>query len=124
MLFVGAGLDRATYFGGEFGSHHFKGGIGLEYRASSGLFIGAELRRGGRAARRGGTAPARQSTRGPSASHPVRVQRPDLAFEKLVSDRTGDKGDHDFAGVAGLLVIMTPADLDQLECGYLRLSAE
>lgn len=47
-----------------------------------------------------------------------------LALEKLVSDRTGDKGDRDLLVVAGLLAIMAPADLDQLECGYLGLSAE
>jgi hypothetical protein len=47
-----------------------------------------------------------------------------LALEKLVSDRTGDKGDRDLLVVAGLLAIMTPADLYQLECGYLGLSAE
>jgi len=47
-----------------------------------------------------------------------------LALEKLVSDRTGDKGDRDLLVVAGLLVGMTAGDLDQLERGYLGLSAE
>lgn len=47
-----------------------------------------------------------------------------LALEKLVSDRTGEKGDRDLLVVAGLLVGMTPADLDQLERAYLGLSAE
>ena len=47
-----------------------------------------------------------------------------LALEKLVSDRTGEKGDRDLLVVAGLLASMTPADLDQLERGYLGLSTE
>jgi len=48
MLFAGGGLDRATYFGGDIEGHHFEGGVGLEYRSSGGLFIGADLRLGGR----------------------------------------------------------------------------
>ena len=47
-----------------------------------------------------------------------------LALEKLVSDRTGEKGDRDLLVVAGLLASMTPADLDQLERRYLDLSTE
>jgi hypothetical protein len=47
-----------------------------------------------------------------------------LALEKLVSDRTGEKGDRDLLVVVGLLVTMTPADLDQLERGYRGLPAE
>ena len=47
-----------------------------------------------------------------------------LALEKLVSDRTGEKGDRDLLVVAGLLAAMTPADLDRIERGYLGLSAE
>jgi hypothetical protein len=47
-----------------------------------------------------------------------------LALEKLVSDRTGEKGDRDLLVVAGLLAAMAPADLDQLERAYLGLSAE
>lgn len=47
-----------------------------------------------------------------------------LALEKLVSDRTGEKGDRDLLVVAGLLASMTPADLDQLERTYAKLSAE
>lgn len=47
-----------------------------------------------------------------------------LTLEKLVSDRTGEKGDRDLLVVAGLLVGMTPADLDQLERAYLGLSVE
>lgn len=48
MLFAGAGLDRATYYGGAIDGRHFEGGIGLEYRADGGLFVGVDLRRGGR----------------------------------------------------------------------------
>lgn len=47
-----------------------------------------------------------------------------LALEKLVSDRTGEKGDRDLLVVAGLLVSMTPADLDQLERTYAALPVE
>jgi hypothetical protein len=47
-----------------------------------------------------------------------------LALEKLVSDRTGEKGDRDLLVVAGLLASMTPADLDQLELTYVTLPAE
>ncbi len=47
-----------------------------------------------------------------------------LALEKLVSDRTGEKGDRDLLVVAGLLTTMMPADLDQLERAYLRLPTE
>jgi hypothetical protein len=47
-----------------------------------------------------------------------------LALEKLVSDRTGEKGDRDLLVVAGLLVSMTAADLDQLEHMYRSLPAE
>lgn len=47
-----------------------------------------------------------------------------LALEKLVSDRTGEKGDRDLLVVAGLLASMTPADLDQLERTYAKLPAE
>lgn len=47
-----------------------------------------------------------------------------LALEKLVSDRTGEKGDRDLLVVAGLLASMTPADLDHLERTYATLPAE
>jgi hypothetical protein len=47
-----------------------------------------------------------------------------LALEKLVSDRTGEKGDRDLLVVAGLLASMTPADLDQLERTYAKLPAD
>lgn len=47
-----------------------------------------------------------------------------LALEKLISDRTGEKGDRDLLVVAALLAAMTPADLDQLERAYLDLPVE
>lgn len=47
-----------------------------------------------------------------------------LALEKLVSDRTGEKGDRDLLVVAGLLAHMKPAELDQLERSYRTLSIE
>jgi hypothetical protein len=47
-----------------------------------------------------------------------------LALEKLVSDRTGEKGDRDLLVVAGLLTAMTPADFDQVERVYLGLPVE
>jgi len=47
-----------------------------------------------------------------------------LALEKLVSDRTGEKGDRDLLVVAGLLAAMAPADFEQFERGYLGLSSE
>lgn len=47
-----------------------------------------------------------------------------LALEKLVSDRTGEKGDRDLLVVAGLLATMAPADLDQLERECLGLPAD
>lgn len=47
-----------------------------------------------------------------------------LALEKLVSDRTGEKGDRDLLVVAGLLAHMESSELDQLVQSYRRLSAE
>lgn len=47
-----------------------------------------------------------------------------LALEKLVSDRTGEKGDRDLLVVAGLLAVMTPSDYEHLERGYLGLPIE
>lgn len=47
-----------------------------------------------------------------------------LALEKLVSDRTGEKGDRDLLVVAGLLISMASSDLDQLEVLYRRLPVE
>lgn len=47
-----------------------------------------------------------------------------LALEKLVSDRTGEKGDRDLLVVAALLAAMPPAGFDQLERTFLDLSIE
>src|SRR5262245_54000618 len=47
-----------------------------------------------------------------------------LALEKLVSDRTGEKGDRDLLVVAGLLATMTHADVEQLAVRYAALSQE
>lgn len=47
-----------------------------------------------------------------------------LALEKLVSDRTGEKGDRDLLVVAGLLAHMLTAEIDQLERLHRTLSAE
>lgn len=47
-----------------------------------------------------------------------------LALEKLVSDRTGEKGDRDLLLVAGLLIRMEPGEFDQLERSYRGLSDE
>lgn len=47
-----------------------------------------------------------------------------LALEKLVSDRTGEKGDRDLLVVAALLASMTPSDFDQLARTYLDLATE
>lgn len=47
-----------------------------------------------------------------------------LTLEKLVSDRTGEKGDRDLLVVAGLLGQMTASQLDELERLHRGLSAE
>jgi len=47
-----------------------------------------------------------------------------LALEKLVSDRTGEKGDRDLLVVAALFAAMAPSDFDQLERAYIGLSVE
>lgn len=47
-----------------------------------------------------------------------------LVLEKLVSDRTGEKGDRDLLVVAGLLGHMTASQLDELERAYRDLSPE
>lgn len=57
----------------------------------------------------------------------VRVPLPrpaGLALEKLVSDRTGEKGDRDLLVAGGLFVLMTDEDLAELEGAYGRLGAE
>jgi hypothetical protein len=47
-----------------------------------------------------------------------------LALEKLVSDRTGEKGDRDLLVVAGLLAHMKSAELEHLVRSYRMLSSE
>jgi hypothetical protein len=47
-----------------------------------------------------------------------------LALEKLVTDRTGEKGDRDLLVVAGLLVSMSPEDLAEVESTYITLPPE
>ena len=47
-----------------------------------------------------------------------------LLLEKLVTDRTGEKGDRDLLVAIGLLMMASPADLDELEGAYRRLRPE
>jgi hypothetical protein len=55
----------------------------------------------------------------------VRLPRPaGLALEKLVSDRTGEKGDRDLLVVAGLFGLMSPSDVDELERSFRTLPVE
>jgi hypothetical protein len=55
----------------------------------------------------------------------IPVPRPaGLALEKLVTDRTGEKGDRDLLVVAGLLQLMGPDDLEEMEMRYPSLPAE
>lgn len=57
----------------------------------------------------------------------LRVPVPQIAgavLEKLVTDRTGEKGDRDLLVVAGLIASMDETDLDQLVEVYARLSPE
>jgi len=48
----------------------------------------------------------------------------DLMVEKLLTDRTGEKGARDLLVVAGLLAIATPADLDEVVVQAHDISAE
>jgi hypothetical protein len=55
----------------------------------------------------------------------VRLPRPaGLILEKLITDRTGEKGDRDLLVVVGLLTTARPADLDELEEAYRQLRPE
>lgn len=55
----------------------------------------------------------------------VRVPRPaGLVLEKLVTDRTGAKGDRDLLVALGLLMTARPADLDELDALYGTLRPE
>jgi hypothetical protein len=47
-----------------------------------------------------------------------------LLLEKLVTDRTGEKGERDLLVALGLLMTATPADLDELVTAYRRLRQE
>jgi len=47
-----------------------------------------------------------------------------LVLEKLLTDRSGEKGDRDLLVVVGLLSTMTEADLDEVVMGADGLSAE
>jgi hypothetical protein len=55
----------------------------------------------------------------------VRVPRPaGLLLEKLVTDRTAEKGERDLLVALGLLVTATAADRDELEEAYAQLRPE
>jgi hypothetical protein len=55
----------------------------------------------------------------------VRVPRPaGLMLEKLVTDRTGEKGDRDLLVALGLLMTAGPADLDEFDAAYATLRPE
>jgi hypothetical protein len=55
----------------------------------------------------------------------VRLPRPSgLILEKLVTDRTGEKGDRDLLVALGLLMTVKAADLDELATHYRRLDPE
>ncbi|MBI1876031.1 MAG: hypothetical protein HYS05_19370 [Acidobacteria bacterium] len=57
----------------------------------------------------------------------TRVRLPRLAgmlLEKLVTDRTGEKGDRDLLVALGLIATASRADLDELEAAYRRLRPE
>ena len=47
-----------------------------------------------------------------------------LLLEKLVTDRTGEKGERDLLVALGVLATSTPEDLDELEALYRRLRPE
>jgi hypothetical protein len=55
----------------------------------------------------------------------IRVPRPaGLLLEKLVTDRTGDKGERDLLVALGLIVTAGPADFDELNLAYRCLRPE
>jgi hypothetical protein len=55
----------------------------------------------------------------------VRLPRPaGLMLEKLVTDRTGEKGDRDLLVALGLLMTMASGDLDEVEAAYRQLRPE
>jgi hypothetical protein len=55
----------------------------------------------------------------------IPVPRPaGLALEKLITDRTGEKGERDLLVVAGLLATMRPPDIEELVAEYRGLGSE
>lgn len=55
----------------------------------------------------------------------VRLPRPSgLIVEKLITDRTGEKGERDLLVVLGLLTTSTASDIDELEQAYRQLRPE
>lgn len=57
----------------------------------------------------------------------TRVRLPRLAgllLEKLLTDRTGDKGERDLLVALGLLTTAGPGDIEELELAYARLRPE
>lgn len=55
----------------------------------------------------------------------VRLPRPaGLVLEKLVTDRTGEKGERDLLVALGVLTLMTPGDLDELDAAFQKLRPE
>ena len=55
----------------------------------------------------------------------LRLPRPaGLLLEKLVTDRTGEKGERDLLVALGLLVTAAPEDLDEVEAAFGRLRPE
>ncbi len=55
----------------------------------------------------------------------VRLPRPSgLILEKLVTDRTGEKGDRDLLVALGMLITARPSDLDEVAADYRRLDPE
>jgi hypothetical protein len=55
----------------------------------------------------------------------IPVPRPaGLLVEKLLTDRSGEKGDRDLLVAMGLLLVAQPADIDEFEHIYRALPAE
>jgi hypothetical protein len=80
VLFVGAGLDRGSFFDGAqtMEAHHFEGGLGLEFRSHGGVILGADARLGGRSVDNGDVIlPVAEDTIGPAGPPLV---RPDVVF--------------------------------------------
>jgi hypothetical protein len=59
-----------------------------------------------------------------AGTHVRLPQTAGLLLEKLVTDRTGEKGERDLLVALGLLIGATPEDLDALEAAYARLRPE